>query len=155
MTTNMQETNFDQSMLSITSLDNAHPVLHEIKPRKKYTMTKKREIWTKEEQDRFVEGLQLYNRDWKRVTDHVRTKTISQTRSHAQKYFLKLKKRQSLEIGDYAVTNTVRYSGSSPSSPRESRASISAFSPVRNSFDYEIISSPRYDDDFDTETISM
>eukprot|EP00300_Choanocystis_sp_HF-7_P010796 c17157_g1_i1.p1 GENE.c17157_g1_i1~~c17157_g1_i1.p1 ORF type:complete len:511 (-),score=63.12 c17157_g1_i1:54-1499(-) len=66
-----------------------------LKSRKPYTITKQREVWTDAEHNLFVEGLQLYDRDWKRIEGHVKTKTVIQIRSHAQKYFLKLKKQGS------------------------------------------------------------
>ena len=48
--------------------------------------------WTKEEHDAFLQGLQLHGKEWKRVAAKVRTRTVVQTRTHAQKYFQKLQK---------------------------------------------------------------
>jgi SHAQKYF class myb-like DNA-binding protein len=62
------------------------------KQRKPYTMSKPREIWAPEEHSKFVEALTLYERDWKRIRNHIGTKSIIQIRSHAQKYFLKMAK---------------------------------------------------------------
>ncbi|KAL9239277.1 hypothetical protein vseg_013615 [Gypsophila vaccaria] len=62
------------------------------KARKPYTITKSRESWTDEEHDKFLEALQLFDRDWKKIEDFVGSKTVIQIRSHAQKYFLKIQK---------------------------------------------------------------
>ncbi|GFZ11102.1 LHY/CCA1-like 1 [Actinidia rufa] len=62
------------------------------KARKPYTITKSRESWTDEEHDKFLEALQLFDRDWKKIEDFVGSKTVIQIRSHAQKYFLKVQK---------------------------------------------------------------
>ncbi|KAL9642206.1 hypothetical protein ABK040_007208 [Willaertia magna] len=62
------------------------------KQRKQYTVQQKRETWTKEEHELFVNAVENYGRDWKKVEEVVKTKTRKQIRSHAQKYFEKLKR---------------------------------------------------------------
>ncbi|RVW98739.1 Protein REVEILLE 8 [Vitis vinifera] len=74
-------------MASLTSGDGSGK-----KVRKPYTITKSRESWTEEEHDKFLEALQLFDRDWKKIEDFVGSKTVIQIRSHAQKYFLKVQK---------------------------------------------------------------
>ncbi|KAL3837666.1 hypothetical protein ACJIZ3_022257 [Penstemon smallii] len=59
------------------------------KIRKPYTISKSRESWTEPEHDKFLEALQLFDRDWKKIEAFVGSKTVIQIRSHAQKYFLK------------------------------------------------------------------
>ncbi|KAL8039518.1 hypothetical protein ABFS82_10G039500 [Erythranthe guttata] len=66
------------------------------KVRKPYTITKCRESWTEEEHDKFLEALQLFDRDWKKIEDFVGSKSVIQIRSHAQKYFLKVQKNGSV-----------------------------------------------------------
>ncbi|KAG4952466.1 hypothetical protein JHK85_046333 [Glycine max] len=62
------------------------------KIRKPYTITKSRENWTEPEHDKFLEAIQLFDRDWKKIEAFVGSKSVIQIRSHAQKYFLKVQK---------------------------------------------------------------
>ncbi|KAK6121870.1 hypothetical protein DH2020_044385 [Rehmannia glutinosa] len=62
------------------------------KVRKPYTISKSRESWTEPEHDKFLEAIQLFDRDWKKIEAFVGSKTVIQIRSHAQKYFLKAQK---------------------------------------------------------------
>jgi len=48
--------------------------------------------WTREEHEAFLLALQLYGKEWKKVAAKVKTRTVVQTRTHAQKYFQKLQK---------------------------------------------------------------
>ncbi len=48
--------------------------------------------WTKEEHRRFVEAYRLFGKNWKKVQEYVGTRTTTQARSHAQKYFSKMQK---------------------------------------------------------------
>ncbi|EWM20081.1 SANT/Myb domain protein [Nannochloropsis gaditana] len=48
--------------------------------------------WSRLEHDRFVDGLKKWGKEWKRVAGEVGTRTVVQTRTHAQKYFQKLQK---------------------------------------------------------------
>jgi MYB-related transcription factor LHY len=49
---------------------------------------------TEAEHNRFIEGLKLYGKDWRLIEEHIGTRTVSQMRSHAQKYYLRLDKNQ-------------------------------------------------------------
>lgn len=48
--------------------------------------------WTGDEHMKFVEAIKLYGRDWSKVQNHVQTRSSTQARSHAQKYFQKMSK---------------------------------------------------------------
>ncbi|CAM0912490.1 unnamed protein product [Alopecurus aequalis] len=60
--------------------------------RKPYTITKLRESWTDPEHDKFLEALDMFDRDWRKIEAFVGSKTVIQIRSHAQKHFLKVQK---------------------------------------------------------------
>ena len=48
-------------------------------------------FWSKAEHERFLEGLELYgSQDAHSIAYHVGTRTVTQVRTHAQKYFLKV-----------------------------------------------------------------
>jgi SHAQKYF class myb-like DNA-binding protein len=48
--------------------------------------------WTREEHESFLLALQNHGKEWKKVAAKVKTRTVVQTRTHAQKYFQKLQK---------------------------------------------------------------
>lgn len=48
--------------------------------------------WTTEEHTLFLQGLQQYNKQWKQIAELVKTRTVVQIRTHAQKYFQKIDK---------------------------------------------------------------
>lgn len=48
--------------------------------------------WSEEEHQKFVDGVLKYGNDWKKVQELIKTRSSTQARSHAQKFFLKIKK---------------------------------------------------------------
>ena len=50
--------------------------------------------WTNEEHGLFLRGLDLHGKGWKKIASLIRTRTVVQIRTHAQKYFQKLAKAQ-------------------------------------------------------------
>lgn len=73
---------------------------HILKVRKPYTITKQREKWAEEEHKKFLEALQLYGRAWRRIEEHIGTKTAVQIRSHAQKFFSKVVRESAADSTD-------------------------------------------------------
>jgi SHAQKYF class myb-like DNA-binding protein len=61
--------------------------------------------WTQEEHQAFLNGLRMYGKEWKKVAAKVKTRTVVQTRTHAQKYFQKLHK--AMETGDTSEITSV------------------------------------------------
>jgi len=47
--------------------------------------------WSKDEQQRFAEAVLNYGNDWKNIQNYVSSRNITQVRSHAQKFLMKLK----------------------------------------------------------------
>ena len=56
--------------------------------------------WTDEEHSKFLQAIQLFGKDWKKVQQYVGTRTSTQARSHAQKYFFKFERRPLLNSRD-------------------------------------------------------
>eukprot|EP00826_Nyctotherus_ovalis_P038605 TRINITY_DN3627_c0_g1_i3.p1 TRINITY_DN3627_c0_g1~~TRINITY_DN3627_c0_g1_i3.p1 ORF type:complete len:242 (+),score=24.28 TRINITY_DN3627_c0_g1_i3:71-796(+) len=53
----------------------------------------KRGNWTEEEHKLFLEAIEKYGNNWKRIQAHLKTRTCIQIRSHCQRYFSKLEKK--------------------------------------------------------------
>ena len=48
--------------------------------------------WTNEEHILFLQGLSQHGKSWKKISEVVKTRTVVQIRTHAQKYLIKLEK---------------------------------------------------------------
>lgn len=66
----------------------------------KATANKSSGRWTKEEHQRFVDGLKKFGKNWKQVEDYVGTRNGAQIRSHAQKFFNRLEREFNLKFED-------------------------------------------------------
>ena len=57
-------------------------------------------LWDKSEHNKFIEALYLYNCAWTKIESYLKNRTYKQIRSHAQKFYLKLKsfKDEELEL---------------------------------------------------------
>ena len=60
--------------------------------------------WSTEEHDLFLKGLELYGKGWKKIAQLIKTRTVVQIRTHAQKYFQKLTKAKA-DPADPAAAN--------------------------------------------------
>jgi SHAQKYF class myb-like DNA-binding protein len=56
------------------------------------TETERTGRWTEVEHNAFLEGLEMYGKKWNKISRHIKTRSVIQTRTHAQKYYLKLYK---------------------------------------------------------------
>lgn len=54
--------------------------------------------WKKDEHKRFIDAIIKYGNNWRQVQKYVGTRSSTQTRSHAQKFFEKLKKSRILKV---------------------------------------------------------
>lgn len=62
--------------------------------------------WTQKEHILFIEGLKIYGKNWKKVEGYIGTRTGTQIRSHAQKFFNRIRKEFSTEDpSKYVIDN--------------------------------------------------
>jgi SHAQKYF class myb-like DNA-binding protein len=57
--------------------------------------------WTLDEHHRFIEAINQFGREWDKVQAVVKTRSLAQVRSHAQKYFLKISRSEEDRANDY------------------------------------------------------
>ena len=65
--------------------------------------------WTKEEHKNFCKGMKEYGNDWKMVQKIIKTRSSAQARSHAQKYFIKLKKIVKSQYSKFNAKNLINH----------------------------------------------
>ena len=64
--------------------------------------------WQPEEHERFIEAIMRYGNEWKSVQKHVGTRSSTQARSHAQKFFVKIKKTNLLDFNVDLSKNSIK-----------------------------------------------
>ena len=61
--------------------------------------------WSEEEQERFLKACYYFKDDWIKIKEYIKTRTIPQIRSHAQKYLIKLCKKYSIKLYQKKFSN--------------------------------------------------
>lgn len=90
--------------------------------------------WTADEHRLFLQGLEQHGKGWKKIASLIKSRTVVQIRTHAQKYFQKLAKaRQNGEEGEVSMENRERVVSTSTSKRRRSGTKRKAISSVVNS----------------------
>jgi SHAQKYF class myb-like DNA-binding protein len=56
--------------------------------------------WTEDEHRRFIEAILKHGNEWKSVQKHIKTRSSTQSRSHSQKFFLKIKNYDLFDFKD-------------------------------------------------------
>ena len=64
----------------------------------------------------FLKGLEIYGKSWKKISQIVKTRTVVQIRTHAQKYLIKIEKAKKL-----GLTGTVMMNGKAITSSTKSK----------------------------------
>ena len=65
--------------------------------------------WGKEEHDIFIKGLGIYGANWKKFKNIIKSRTLTQVRSHAQKFFLKMKSCKNENFGIDFTLNSIKH----------------------------------------------
>ncbi len=81
------------------------------KPKKKNSILEKETNyltgrWNFEEHKKFIEAIIKFGNNWKLVQKHIKTRSSTQARSHAQKFFIKLKKAKLISNNNFDLTNS-------------------------------------------------
>lgn len=95
--------------------------------------------WTDKEHQKFLEAIKLYGNKWGKIVSFIGTRTVAQTRSHAQKHFAKLAKKKqsdpnirespstddkSVGLNQRRMSNLVTFKSSLPTIKRKKRKII-------------------------------
>lgn len=76
------------------------PVVDESNQIETIKLNQKQGRWTRSEHIKFLQALILYGRDWRAVQSFVKTRSSTQSRSHAQKFFSKIR-RKGISLSDF------------------------------------------------------
>jgi len=65
--------------------------------------------WTEDEHKKFIQAIFQYGNDWKLVQKHIKTRSSTQSRSHSQKFFLKLRNLDVPELNSCDLSISALY----------------------------------------------
>ena len=65
--------------------------------------------WTSLEHKKFLEGLKIYDKDWKKIAELVGTRNNIQCRTHAQKHFKRIGSNNSFKENNKSVMSYRRW----------------------------------------------
>lgn len=99
--------------------------------------------WSEDEHKKFIQAIFLYGNDWKLVQKHIKTRSSTQSRSHSQKFFLKLKNFDVTELNGCELCISSLYSHAQKLGEEEKNRLIS----ILLSYEYSDID---YDYDYNT-----
>ena len=85
--------------------------------------------WNSEEHKKFIVGILEYGNDWKKVQKLIKTRSSTQARSHAQKFFLRIKNDLKITEDKSILLNNKEIS------ERNENFSIKFFFDLLNNFD--------------------
>ena len=61
--------------------------------------------WTQKEHELFMEGIRLHHKNWRPIAELIKTRSVVQIRTHAQKYFQKLHKAKGNSVDMNTINN--------------------------------------------------
>lgn len=98
--------------------------------------------WTELEHSVFLEGLENHGKQWKTIAGMIGTRTVVQVRTHAQKYFQKMERKQIASISSSSSIDSTKPQDKISLSKRKSLSDISSPSPKKKSKKAQRLSLP-------------
>lgn len=123
---------------------------------------KKQGRWSQEEQDRFLKGCYFFKNDWEKIKDYIKTRTIPQIRSHAQKYLIKICRKYSIKLTKKKFSNRLSKHLDITKLPYKGKTNISNMSiyeknilEMFNYYNRELIQDDKYYANNDSQCVNM
>ena len=123
---------------------------------------KKQGRWSQEEQDRFLKGCYFFKNDWEKIKDYIKTRTIPQIRSHAQKYLIKICRKYSIKLTKKKFSNRLSKHLDITKLPYKGKTNISNMSiyeknilEMFNYYNRELIQDDKYYANNNSQSINM